>query len=174
MTRLRGLVRYDQITTRYQTSMLATWMMSSPPSHRYDQVGQRWKKESSSLLSISSSRSLADTTYYILSSFELNSEFEGIYMVFLVYQVRFRKHSIAYSGCSLVIVVEPRKLPPPAIYLVWCLKLLDSFQGQSNRQTFFNCDLYSSSILLALYPSLQGKKWQNQFQFHEHVLKLCC
>ena len=158
MTRLRGLVRYDQITTRYQTSMLlATWMMSSPPSHWYDQVGQRWKKESSSLLSISSSRSLADTTYYILSSFELKPGLEGIHMEFHVYQVQFKKHSIAPSGCSLVIVVEPGKLLPPAIYLVWCLKLQDSFKKQSNWQTFFNCDLYSSSILLALYPSLQYK-----------------
>ena len=119
--------------------------------------GKDEKRNPSSLLSISSSRSLADTTYYILSSFELNPGFEGIYMVFHVYQVQFKKHSIASSGCSLVIVVEPGKLPPPAIYLVWCLKLQDSFKKQSNWQTFFNCDLYSSSILLALYPSLQYK-----------------
>ena len=110
-----------------------------------------------------------DTTYYILSSFELKPGLEGIHMEFHVYQVQFKKHSIAPSGCSLVIVVEPGKLLPPAIYLVWCLKLLDSFQGQSNRQTFFNCDLYSSSILLALYPSLQSKKWQNQF----HSMNTC-
>ena len=119
--------------------------------------GKDEKKESSSLLSISSSRSLADTTYYILSSFELNPGFEGIYMVLHVYQVQFEKHSIASSGCFLVKVVEPGKLLPPAIYLVWCLKLQDSFKKQSNWQTFFNCDLYSSSILLALYPSLQYK-----------------
>ena len=171
MTRLWGLVRYDQITTRYQTSMLlATWMMSSPPSHRYDQVGHRWKKkESSSLLSISSSRSLADAMYYTLFSFEFNLRIEGIYMVFHVYQVHFKKLSIAPSGCSFVIVVEPGKLLPPAIYLVGCLKLQDSFQNQSNWQTFFNCDLYSSSILLALYPSLQSKKLQNQ----SHSVSTC-
>ena len=168
MTRLRGLVRYDQITTRYQSSMLATWMMSSPPSHWYDQVGQRWKKDSSSLLSISSSRSLADVMYYILSSFEFNPRIGGIRIVFHVYQVHFKK-LLAFSGCSLVIVVEPGKLLPPAIYLVWCLKLQDSFKNQSNWQTFFNCDLYSSSILLALYPSLQSKKWQSQF----HSMSTC-
>ena len=84
-------------------------------------------------------------------------------MVFHVYQVHFKKLYIASSGCSLVIVVEPGKLLPPAIYLVWCLKLQDSFKKQCNWQTFFSCDLYSSSILLALYPSLQSKKLQNQF-----------
>ena len=85
------------------------------------------------------------------------------------FQVQFKKHSIASSGCSLVIVVEPGKLLPPAIYLVWCLKLQDSFKKQSNWQTFFNCDLYSSSILLALYPSLQYKDWSNKF----HSMSTC-
>ena len=169
MTRLRGLVRYDQITTRYQSSMLATWMMSSPPSHWYDQVGQRWKKESSSLLSISNSRSLADVEYYILFSFEFNPRIEGIYMEFHVYQVDFKKLLFELSHCSFVIVVEPGKLQSPAIYLVGCLKLQDSFRNQSNWQTLFNCDLYSSSILLALYPSLQSKKLQNQ----SHSVSTC-
>ena len=72
---------------------------------------------------------------YILLSFEFNLRIEGIYMEFHVYQVQFMKHSIASSGCSLVIVVEPGKLLPPAIYLVWRLKLQDSFKNQSNWLT---------------------------------------
>ena len=61
-------------------------------------------------------------------TFEFNLRIEGIYTVFHVYQVHFKRLSIASSGCSFVIVVEPGKLLPPAIYLVWCLKLQDSFK----------------------------------------------
>ena len=162
-----GAGRYDQITRSgpiwpdydqipdFDAAGHLNDVFTTKPSIRSS--GAKMKKRNPVLLSISSSRSLADAMHYILLWFEFNPRIEGIYMEFHVYQVQFKKHSIASSCCSLVIVVEPGKLLPPAIYLVWCLKLQDSFKKQSNWQTFFNCDLYSSSILLALYPSLQYK-----------------